>query len=171
MAGFFALQVQGLNMDKNLKIHERNTYRERKKGVDRIRGKMDSDLERHINDINKMIESCASKLSTGLKGKKDNIAEVMRDEKEKYSNADSRISASSGKLSEESARCQRKIEELETEISNLDNRISEAKRQDAEYKAQAREYKKAFREYEEAKARGEDVAFTYITDPRLDSYL
>lgn len=115
-----------LKKRKKKKEEEKKTYENRKKEVDKIIKKIESDFPSPIGKINSKIEECSSSYSAGLKGAKAGIASDIRDEWEKSASADSFISASSANLSNESARCQRKIADLKAEIDSLEREIKAA---------------------------------------------
>lgn len=120
-------------------ITERDTLVKRKKGVDSIMNKVSWNLDESISNVNNMTFLCASYLSSGLSGRKKNIAEEIQDEIEKYPLADGKISSCNTKLGDESARCQSRIDTLNSEIISLDYQIQQAEQREEEERRRAME--------------------------------
>lgn len=130
-----------LKTQRSGKISERDTLVNRKKGIDKIIGKIGSDFEDNVTNINNMILYCSSYYSSGLKGRKKTISSDISSEKEQYDYKDIKINSSKTNLQNESNRCQSRIDILNSEITSLDSQI-----RTAEYnEEQAR--KKAWEDY------------------------
>lgn len=130
-----------LKTQRSGKISERDTLVNRKKGIDKIIGKIGSDFEDNVTNINNMILYCSSYYSSGLKGRKKTISSDISSEKEQYDYKDTKINSSKTNLQNESNRCQSRIDTLNSEITSLDSQI-----RTAEYnEEQAR--KKAWEDY------------------------
>ena len=130
-----------LKTQRSGKISERDTLVKRKNSVDTIIGKIGSDFDNYVTNVNNMITYCLNYYSSGLKGRKKSISSDIDSEKEKYDYKDTKINSSKTNLQNESNRCQTRIDTLNSEISSLDSQIRRA-----EYnEEQAR--KKAWEEY------------------------
>ena len=130
-----------LKNQRSGKVSERDTLVKRKKGIDAIIGKVTSDFDNNVTNINNMVTYCSSYYSSGLTGRKKSISSDISSEKEDYDYKDAKINSSKTNLQNESNRCQTRIDTLNSEISSLDSQI-----RTAEYnEEQAR--KKAWEEY------------------------
>lgn len=130
-----------LKTQRSGKVSERDTLVKRKKGIDAIIGKIASDFDNNVTNINNMVTYCSSYYSSGLTGRKKSISSDISSEKEDYDYKDAKINSSKTNLQNESNRCQTRIDTLDSEISSLDSQI-----RTAEYnEEQAR--KKAWEEY------------------------
>lgn len=130
-----------LKSQRSGKVSERDTLVKRKKGIDAIIGKIASDFDNNVTNVNNMITYCSSYYSNGLIGRKKSISSDISSEKEDYDYKDAKINSSKTNLQNESNRCQTRIDTLNSEISSLDAQI-----RTAEYnEEQAR--KKAWEEY------------------------
>ena len=130
-----------LKTQRSGKVSERDTLVKRKKGIDAIIGKIASDFDNNVTNINNMVTYCSSYYSSGLTGRKKSISSDISSEKEDYDYKDAKINSSKTNLQNESNRCQTRIDTLNSEISSLDSQI-----RTAEYnEEQAR--KKAWEEY------------------------
>lgn len=130
-----------LKNQRSGKVSERDILVKRKKGIDAIIGKIASDFDNNVTNINNMVAYCSSYYSSGLTGRKKSISSDINSEKEDYDYIDAKIISSKTNLQNESNRCQTRIDTLNSEISSLDSQI-----RTAEYnEEQAR--KKAWEKY------------------------
>lgn len=123
------------------KISERDTLVKRKKAIDAIIGKIASDFDNNVTNINNMITYCSNYYSSGLTGRKKSISSDISSEKEDYDYKDEKINSSKTNLQNESNRCQRRIDILNSEISSLDSQIRTAEYNEEQVR------KKAWEEY------------------------
>lgn len=130
-----------LKTQRSGKISERDTLVKRKKAIDAIIGKIASDFDNNVTNINNMITYCSSYYSSGLTGRKKSISSDISSEKEDYDYKDEKINSSKTNLQNESNRCQRRIDILNSEISSLDSQIRTAEYNEEQVR------KKAWKEY------------------------
>ncbi len=130
-----------LKTQRSGKISERDTLVKRKKAIDAIIGKIASDFDNNVTNINNMITYCSNYYSSGLTGRKKSISLDISSEKEDYDYKDEKINSSKTNLQNESNRCQRRIDILNSEISSLDSQIRTAEYNEEQVR------KKAWEEY------------------------
>lgn len=130
-----------LKTQRSGKISERDTLVKRKKAIDAIIGKIASDFDNNVTNINNMITYCSNYYSSGLTGRKKSISSDISSEKEDYDYKDEKINSSKTNLQNESNRCQRRIDILNSEISSLDSQIRTAEYNEEQVR------KKAWEEY------------------------
>lgn len=128
-----------LKTQRSGKVSERDTLVKRKQGIDAIIGKIDSDFDNNVTNINNMVMYCSSCYSSGLTGRKKSISSDISFEKEDYDYKDVKINSSKTNLQNESKRCQTRIDTLNSEISSLDSQIRTAEHNEEQARKKARE--------------------------------
>lgn len=120
---------------RNRKRKELDTYKNRKRQLEKIHNDLNRDFDNNISESVKNNERSGNSLGAGVQGDVHTINTVRSNIdqlKEKYIWNDANMSDTSYNISNEISRCQTEIDRLENEIRILDRQIEAAREAESE---------------------------------------